>query len=56
MKKFEYQRIHFVNIAKNNEIEIDRLNELGKRGWQMVSVTNWNGMPAYLYFIREIKK
>lgn len=53
--KWEYLRKPFRDIAIDNAIQIDLLNFLGDAGWEMVTITNWNGKPAFIYFKREKK-
>lgn len=53
MKKYEYKKIHSADLMVNRSIVIEKLNELGEQGWEMVGITNWVGKPAFIYFKRE---
>lgn len=53
--KWEYLKVGFNEIAKDNSIKIEDLNWFGGNGWEMVAITNWNGKPAFIYFKREKK-
>lgn len=52
MKKYEYKKIHALDLMVNRAIVIEKLNDLGEQGWEMVAITNWNGKPAFIYFKR----
>ncbi len=52
MKKYEYKKIHSADLMVNRGIVIEKLNELGEQGWEMVAITNWDGKPAFIYFKR----
>lgn len=52
MKKYEYKKIHALDLMVNRAIVIEKLNALGEQGWEMVAIINWNGKPAFIYFKR----
>lgn len=55
MMRFEYLRVPFEKVAVGNSVRTKLLNEYGERGWELVSITNWNGSPAFVYFKRQTK-
>lgn len=44
MKKFEYKSVgvRFLSKGQFQELDVDKLNELGKDGWELVSVVTGN--------------
>lgn len=48
MKKFEYMVVSFLSF--NEKKVVDKLNEYGKEGWELVDVEG-----AYHYFKRAIE-
>lgn len=49
-------RHEYIDVAESNRARfIDRLNELGRQGWRVVSVTAFaSGSPAY-YAVLELE-
>lgn len=56
MKKFEYTRVQAGMLMKGNVIQVIRLNAMGREGWELVTISNWDNKPAYFYFKREISQ
>lgn len=52
MKKWEYQRVHCWTNEWQTKIWMNRLNELGNEGWELVE-TYWDGDTVYLLVKRE---
>lgn len=52
MKQFEYKKVPCLY----NEDRIGKLNELGKDGWQLVSLIEYgtDNKSCYFYLMREI--
>ena len=42
VKKFEYKAINFSELTRQRfqELDINKLNELGEKGWELVNVVN----------------
>lgn len=60
MKKFEYMRLtadRFTVRAGNSQylILVNKFNELGAKGWELVTFSYVNGKLACAYFKRELK-
>lgn len=52
MKKFQYKRVPCLY----NEDRIEKLNQLGSEGWQLVSLIEYgtDNQSCYFYLMREI--
>lgn len=53
MKKISYIKISAKDLMTGNSVDLTKLNDLGKEGWELCYVTNWNGQAAWFYFKRQ---
>jgi hypothetical protein len=49
--KWEYQVVSIT--TSNTRINQDKLNELGKHGWELVSVQTWAGGNSGLFYFKR---
>lgn len=57
MKKFEYQRIparSFTGV--DGRVLVEKLNERGQEGWELVTITIIKDEVRFAYFKRELLK
>jgi hypothetical protein len=58
MKQFQYRKIGRQGLCDDlnsyTAIDVNKLNELGKDGWELIAFTWVSGVLAFGYFKREI--
>jgi hypothetical protein len=58
MKQFEYRKIGREwlgdNLNSYTAIDVNKLNKLGKQGWELIAFTWISNVLAFGYFKREI--
>jgi len=55
MKKFEYTQI-YLELAVDGLNHIEKMNDLGKNGWELIHILNMDGRNICYYFKREMKE
>lgn len=53
MHQYEYIKVPASALMIENSISEELLNVWGNDGWELVTITNWNGKAAFFYFKRE---
>ena len=56
MKRFRYLKIHRNELMIDDVIDVEKLDKLGIRGWELCLISYYQGKTAFFYFKRELSK